>query len=80
MNKEAKKLADLIEANPNCKFEIDNDNWCMVNKDGEEIINSDSFGWYTDWYSDSSNYGFGIAEALVILLNRKGFKITAEAV
>lgn len=79
MNKEAKKLADLIEKNPECIFEIDNDGWYMCDKDRNEL-GEGLQEWDTDWYSHSSNYGAGIAEALVILLNRRGFKITASAV
>lgn len=29
-NKEAEKLADFIEANPHCKFDIDNDSWYIM--------------------------------------------------
>lgn len=81
----AEKLADLIEANPNCHFEIDNDVWYIVkDTDSEtrdnELAKSDNFSYNTDWYGHSSNYGFALAEAMVILLNRKGFNITASAV
>jgi hypothetical protein len=78
----AEQLADLIEANPNCFFHIDNDDWYMT-KEGdewEELTESRKLEWRTNWYSHSSNYGAGIAEALVILLNRRGFNIKAEAV
>ena len=83
----AEKLADLIEANPNCKFEIDNDCWYITDKDREtsevdvkEIAESGKYSWSTDWYSYSNLYGAGIAEAMVILLNRRRFNIKASAV
>lgn len=83
----AEKLADLIEANPTCKFEIDNDVWCITDKDMEtseddvkEIAESGEYYWITDWYSHSNQYGAGLAEAMVILLNRRGFNIKASAV
>ena len=81
MNIKAEELADLIEANPDCEFAIDNDCWYINRKsDGKEIASSGQFYWSTDWYSGSNQYGTGLAEAMVILLNRKGFKIVAEAV
>lgn len=95
-NKEAEKLADFIEANPNCKFDIDNDCWFIMkpiegkktelqetfNEEYEEnqIADDSDYRWDTYWYGNSSNYGFGLAEALVILLNRRGFNIEASAV
>jgi len=75
----AEKLADLIEANPSSHFLIDND-WWEMHRGQKEITNSDKLAWPTEWYSHSSNYGTGIAEALVILLNRRGFNIKSEAV
>lgn len=75
-----KKLADFIEAHPDCIFEIDNDAWYMLDKDGNEIANSENHHWDTEWYSHSSNYGAGIAEALIELLNRRDFNISAAAV
>lgn len=90
MNKKAEQLADLIEKNPNCFFNIDNDVWYMMDREAQEtdsesnsqkeIAESGEFNWNTDWYSNSSNYGAGIAEALIVLLNRRGFNIKAEAV
>ena len=82
MNKQAAKLADLIEKNKSAHFHIDNDLWAMVknNESEVEITDSDELKWETDFYGSSSNYGAGIAEALIILLNRRGFNITAEAV
>jgi hypothetical protein len=76
------RLADFIEAHPDCQFEIDNDAWYINDKDGKEIANSEKadFDFTTDWYSHSNNYGFGLAEALIELLNRRGFNITASAV
>lgn len=95
-NKKAEELADFIEANPHCKFDIDNDVWYIMkpidgkktmlqeefNEDYEEnqIADSSDYSWSTHWYSHSSNYGAGLAEAMVILLNRRGFKIEASAV
>lgn len=58
-----KKLADLIESNPECIFEIEEDIWYMVDKNGNEITNSG--------YLKAS-----IMEALAELLNRKNFNIT----
>lgn len=75
-----KKLADLIEKNPNCTFEIDNDVWYMMDANGNQVATSDDFSYSTDWYGHSSNYGFGITEALIEILNRKGFQIKASAV
>jgi hypothetical protein len=90
MNKKAEQLADLIEKNPNCFFNIDNDVWYMMDRaasmddtednEPKEITESGEYDWSTDWYSHSSNYGAGIAEALIVLLNRRGFNIKAEAV
>jgi hypothetical protein len=86
LNKKAEELADLIEANPNCRFDIDNDVWYITqpagddNDEGKELAESGQYSWITEWYSHSSNYGAGLAEAMVILLNRRGFKIEALAV
>ena len=80
-NKKAEELADLIEANPNVDFLIDNDVWYVNRKpDGKEIASSTNRYWSTDWYSGSNQYGAGLAEAMVVLLNRKGFDIDASAV
>lgn len=86
-NKKAEELADFIEANPNCKFDIDNDVWYIMKSedqskddDDDQLTTSNKFAWSTSWYSHSSNYGAGLAEAMVILLNRRGFKIEASAV
>lgn len=78
----AEKLADLIEANPECTFDIDNDGWYIITPASPEnqIADDSDYCWDTEWYSHSSNYGAGLAEALVILLNRRGFKIEAHAV
>jgi hypothetical protein len=76
---DAEKLADLIEANPNCHFLIDNDSWDM-HRGQKKVTDSSKLAWSTEWYAHSSNYGAGIAEALVVLLNRRGFNIKAEAV
>lgn len=82
----AERLADFIEANPECEFHIDNDDWYITTSqtdekdDGEPAAETSQFEWQTDWYSHSSNYGAGLAEAMIILLNRRGFKIEAHAV
>lgn len=90
MNKHAEKLADIIEKNPNCFFNIDNDSWYITdreqtldddeNNEPKVIASSEDFGYDTQWYGHSSNYGFGITEALLILLNRKGMSLKASAV
>ena len=92
-NKKAEQLADIIEANPDCVFMVDNDYWSIVkpfdNEEDEEdeedeesecLADSDKLVWETNWYSRSNLYGAGLAEALVILLNRRGLNIKAEAV
>jgi hypothetical protein len=85
-NKTIKKLADLIEKNANCKFNIDNDQWYITvpnPKDENEdtvIAESDEFQTDTKWYSGGHLYGSALAEAMVELLNRRGFEIEAEAV
>jgi hypothetical protein len=79
-HKLAEKLADLIEKHPNCTFKIDNDGWWMENAKGKMITDSDKFDYDTDWYGNSGNYGAAIAEAMIVLLNRNGFNIQAEAV
>jgi hypothetical protein len=85
-NKTIKKLADLIEKNANCKFNIDNDQWYITvpnPKDENEdavIAESDEFQTDTKWYSGGNLYGSALAEAMVELLNRRGFEIEAEAV
>ena len=95
-NKKAEELADFIEANPSCKFDIDNDSWYIMkpivgektdlqkefNEEYEEnqIADDADYQWETNWYSGSNLYGAGLAEAMVILLNRRGFKIEASAV
>lgn len=79
----AEELADFIEANPNCNFEIDNDCWYITNdKEGDEgqLANDSDFPMSTKWYSSGNLYGAGLAEAMVILLNRRGFNIKASAV
>lgn len=80
-SKQAVELADFIEANPEVKFEIDNDGWHIARKfDDEPIADSDQYQWDTNWYSGSNCYGAGLAEAMVILLNKRGFNIEASAV
>jgi hypothetical protein len=90
MDKQSKKLvkqlADIIEANPNCKFNIDNDGWYITlpTPDGDEespvIADSSDFDYSTDWYTNSGNYGAALSEAMIELLNRRGFDISAESV
>lgn len=96
-NKTAESLADFIEANKDCKFEIDNDGWYIrkakdPNKsyadddiggdryEENQIADDSDYEWDTRWYGGSNCYGAGLAEALVILLNRRGFNIEASAV
>jgi hypothetical protein len=85
-NKTIKKLADLIEKHPNCKFNIDNDQWYITvpnPKDENEdkvIGDNDEFDTDTNWYGGGNCYGIALAEALVELLNRRGFEIEASAV
>lgn len=85
-NETIKKLADLIEKNPNCKFNIDNDQWYITvpnHKDENEdkvIADNDEFDTETNWYLNGNFYGIALAEAMVELLNRRGFEIEAEAV
>lgn len=88
MNKLAEKLADIIEANPNCMMNIDNDDWFITELSSEDdddderkvFAEASKFGYETLWYGHSSNYGFALAEAMIILLNRRGFNIQAAAV
>jgi hypothetical protein len=89
MNKYTEKLADIIEKNPSCFFNIDNDGWYITDreptiedKENEPtvIADSDNFRYDTEWYGHSSSYGFGITEALIVLLNRKGMNLKASAV
>lgn len=86
-NPAAERLADFIEANPKIKFDIDNDVWYLMkssedaeNEDEDQLATSKDFDFKTKWYSQSNLYGAGLAEAMVILLNRRGFKIEASAV
>lgn len=79
-NQIAEKLADFIEANPNCIFEIDNDCWYISDEFGQQIASYNDFSFYTDWYSSGNLYGAALSEAMVVLLNRKGFNIKASAV
>ncbi|MBX3045161.1 MAG: hypothetical protein KIT33_15310 [Candidatus Kapabacteria bacterium] len=84
MEKTAKDLADLIEQNSNCIIIIDNDSWDVfadeaMYKKAEPLAESDDYIFDTKWYGDANEYGFGIADALVLLLNRKGFNIKASA-
>jgi hypothetical protein len=85
-----KELVNIIEQNPNCSIDIDNDYWEILSREPQETDNendepktlahSDQYGYETEWYGHSSNYGFGIAEALKIILNKKGFNLTIRAV
>lgn len=81
-----KKLADIIEANPKCQFNIDNDYWDVTlppkndDDESETLATSDDFAYSSEWYGHSSNYGFALSEAMIELLNRRGFNIQASAV
>jgi len=79
-NKVIEKLADFIESNPDCSFEIDNDCWYINDKNGNQIACDGDFVTNTDWYSSGNLYGASLSEAMVVLLNRKGFDIKASAV
>lgn len=76
--KTIKELADLIEANPDCEFVIDNDCWWINKADyqtyDDQLAHSRDYE-DGEWYDRSGNYGAGLAAAMVELLNRKGFKI-----
>lgn len=77
------KLADLIEANPGCRINIDNDCWNITPADQNEdryIARSDDFECQTDFYSYGNLYGAAITEALIELLRRRGLEINASAV
>lgn len=81
--KTIKQLADLIEVNPDCQFVIDNDSWDIVDpkniEDDDKYVLASSREYVDEceWYGP--HYGGGLAAALVEILNRKGFKITAGA-
>jgi len=86
-NELAEKLADVIEQNPNCQFDIDNDSWFIVKlqedskgDDTDQIADYTDYQYRSEWYSHSNQYGAALAEAMIILLNRRGFKISAFAV
>jgi len=83
------KLVKIIEDNPGCYISIDNDYWEILERnynydiDDDEprrLAHSDDYQFETNWYSESNSYGIGIAEALVIILNKKGFSLKVEAV
>lgn len=86
------EIATIIQNNPNCEIRIDNDYWDIIDitafdKDGDEIegrepilADSNRYNFNSNWYGNSNNYGAGVADALVELLNRNGFNIKAEAV
>lgn len=80
MNPIIEKLADLIEAHPNCQFNIDNDYWDITNKNGDLIASSNDYPTKVEWYSHGHHYGAALSEAMVVLLNRRGFNIQASAV
>jgi hypothetical protein len=84
-----KKLADIIEAHPDAQIEVDNDAWWIY--DGfpdfdetgyaeNEIASSQQFKARSNWYGFGNQYGHLVVDALVELLNRKGFNIKASAV
>lgn len=60
------KLADLIEANPECVFTIDNDFWdiTLPGKD-EYLATSDDFKCLPEWYSSGNLYGSSLAAAMI---------------
>lgn len=82
------KLADIIEANPGCEIQIDNDTWSIYskrkseddNEDQDWLADSDDFRCETDFYSSGNIYGAAITEALIELLRRRGLEINASAV
>jgi hypothetical protein len=82
------KIADIIEANPGCEINIDNDTWSIYSKrksgdddeDQECLARSDEFGCSTDFYSYGNLYGAAITEAFIELLRRRGVEINASAV
>jgi len=75
---EAVQLADILEANPGAHIEIDNDGWdVLAGENGERITSSRELKWQTEWYDDSDIMDAGPAEALIVLLRRKGIDITA---
>lgn len=85
-----KKLADVLEGHPKACIEIDNDAWWIY--DGEPLFDEESgeptnqiassrdFPAESNWFSDGNYYGHLVADALVELLNRKGFNFKASAV
>ena len=91
-----KKLADIIEENKDeIEIHIDNDSWCIYGRNNnkekigyyKKIADSDNsledsylFDVSSKWYGHGGNYGFLVADALVVLLNRRGFNIKAESV
>lgn len=85
------KLVDIIEKHPEAYINIDNDCWYIWSQKPEyengelcngafEVAHSDDFQYDTRWYGASWCYGAGIAEALIAVLNRRGFNLFAEAV
>ena len=78
MEKTIKELADLIEANPKCIFVIDNDDWWITDTSGDKIADSSDYE-SGEWYDGSGNYGCTLADAMMELLNRKGFNLTQTA-
>jgi len=77
------KLADVIEQNPGCNIEIDNDVWYITPVDQNEdryLARSSDYPCQTDFYSDGHLYGAAITEALIELLRRRGLEINASAV
>lgn len=85
-----KKLADVIETHPNAYIEIDNDVWYIYDGEPEcddetgemknQIASSSEYKARSNWYSCGNQYGHLVADALVELLNRKGFNLKASAV
>lgn len=57
------KLADIIEANPKCQFEIDNDCWWITNGGENYLATSDDYPCRPEWYSYGNTYGSALAAA-----------------
>jgi hypothetical protein len=84
------ELTKIIEDNPNCYIRIDNDSWDILSRELQEgddennepkiLADSSHFEYATEWYGHSTNYGVGIAEALLTILNKKGFNIKVHCI
>lgn len=76
------KIAGIIEANPGCQLNIDNDSWDItVGEKDEFLCKSDDFpDISSNWYAHGSNYGFLLSDTLIEMLNKRGVKVSAFAV